>query len=71
MYGYVFAAAKHNMWHRIDPYAMIYPGAHALSCCLGSRWARCCCPTTAAGKPPPLTPNSQPLEAMKQQSSTG
>jgi hypothetical protein len=26
MYGYSFAAAKHNMWHRIDPSSMLYPG---------------------------------------------
>jgi peptidyl serine alpha-galactosyltransferase len=25
MYGYVFAAAKHNMWHKIDHTSMIYP----------------------------------------------
>jgi peptidyl serine alpha-galactosyltransferase len=26
MYGYSFAAAKHNMWHIIDRVSMIYPG---------------------------------------------
>jgi hypothetical protein len=25
MYGYVFSAAKHNMWHQIDRLSMLYP----------------------------------------------
>lgn len=25
MYGYVFSAAKHNMWHQIDRLSMVYP----------------------------------------------
>jgi hypothetical protein len=25
MYGYVFAAAKHDMWHHIDRHSMLYP----------------------------------------------
>jgi hypothetical protein len=26
MYGYVFAAAKADVWHRWDKEAMLYPG---------------------------------------------
>lgn len=26
MYGYIFAAAQHGMWHRVDRVSMLYPG---------------------------------------------